>query len=1029
MTTGTTTIIQDRFALKERLFSEGNQAAYVARDKRRNEDVLLFLVPPSSKLAENVDRAVRADIERAFGVESPALLPLLDLSEAGDYRFLVMPMPRGKNAWTRITKEKAAGKRIEPAQAMRAADDLIAAARAAEDQGTILGFSPKQVWIDADGNARVQYYWLERVYLHDDEFGLPEQAGIKTMSAEAGYFQAPELSAGRSGAAAPADQFFIGAILYGLLTGEVPGGTLAPIRRSRHDVPKPFAKAVERALAQDPAARHPDFESFRKALYKEPAKLGHLIPLLLLLLGLWAGFALFLGGADIDDWAFPAEQEARREAAFRASLPTAEPVPVLSEDDRGGLRGVYESAATERGPPEYELRLGGDGSFLLTDRSRDQERRAQGVWWREAGGNALVLVQVGAHAKKGTPIQAEPVDGVMVLRVGEGEERKLAKVGWIGKTGEAPAPLIRLEEPLAGAVTGEKDVTVVGYVTVPAKVNVGDEENVSVISGRFKTVVKLEAPGKAEIVIEAIADGFTSRLTRTVLFDTAAPKLEAEARLAEKDGIWVLSVTGTCQDDVGVKAVSVNDEVIETRPDGSFTFERKGTPALAHAFTEVVAVDEAGRATRMLAWPSVEPTRSAAVAPLIENAKAALGENRTDEAEDVLRDIRDRGGLIEALPPDEVVKLAYGKRAPRITIDPPPEYFQNDGKNTVTVSGKVELFAEGDKLQVGGETVDVVDGRFEAKVPAEHIGRNAIAVQVDRNGKAFSKTEAIVRLAGRDGKVPEWTKRAVLEAQRRTSALSGLEIGFEDKHGMRFVLIPPGSFYRESSDGERFEVRITKPYYMQVREVSREIYERLTGASLPKAYKTKSGLLLPIDGPTRPATGLTRGAVEAFARQISGTEGKYRLPSEAEWEYAARGGDVSLVNYWDDDLSQIAQWANYGDKSILSRIKGWPERLRHDRDDGSPGTWPVGRGKANAFGLRDMLGNAFEWTADYWAEDYDTYEQDDPRGPPAGTEAVVRGGAFVSAPNAKGVSARFNMPLDEAPRATGFRFVFVPEGR
>lgn len=1025
----TKTVIQDRFELKERLFSEGNQAAYVARDKRRSEDVLLFLVPPASKLSEKADRAVRADIQRAFGVESPTLLPLLDLSEAGDYRFLVMPMPAGRNAWTRITKEKAAGGRLGHEEALRAADDLIAAARAAETEGTILGFSPKQVWIDADGSAEVQYYWLERVYLHDEEFAA-EGAGIKTLGVEGGYFQAPELSAGRAGAAAPADQFFIGAILYGLLTGEVPGGTLAPIRRSRSDVPKPFAAAVERALAQDPAKRHPDFESFRRALYKTPAKLGHLVPLLLLLLGLWAGFALFLGGADLDDWAFPAEMEARREAAFLASRPTAEPVPEADEETLRAMRGSYRTASDATKPPEFALRLAGDGTFLLTDRSRDEERRAHGLWWREAGGTALVLQQVGVDARRGRPLRAEPADGGLRVTPADGQPRDLRKTGWETKPGQPPAPLIRLDEPLLGSVHDDVPVRVAGRVALADTTVTVQGESVPVVGTKFDTVVSLPETGLARIVIEATApDGFTQTLERTVYRDETAPRIEATARLSESAGVWTLHVEGSCRDDGALAAITINGDAVKPEKDGSFAFERQGTAALRYAFVEIVALDEAGRSSRRLLWATVAPTDGKALEPLFEQASAAFAEDRTDEAEDILREIRAQGGHIEQLPTEEVSKLAYGARAPVVFVDPPPAYFENDGTQMITLTGRVEEFAPGDKLMVRGQPVDVGEGgRFEARVQVPKLGLNKIPVQVDRRSKAFAKQEVDVRLAAPDGDVPEWTGRPVSEVQRAESARLGVPIGRTNKHGMRFVLVPAGSFYRTDDDGERFAVTISKAYYMQVTEVTRDVFEKVTGTRLPTSYETKSGVLLPVAGTNRPAAGMTREAAMAFARTLSGEDGTYRLPTEAEWEHAGRAGDLTNTNYWGGDTSDLATWGNFADLSIRDKAPRWPDRLLVPGvNDGHPGTWAVGRGRSNGFGLRDMLGNVAEWTADYFAP-YDRYDRDDPRGPASGRRGVIRGGSFAKTPDEECLAARDAVDLDAAPRAdVGFRLVLEVE--
>ena len=118
----------------------------------------------------------------------------------------------------------------------------------------------------------------------------------------------------------------------------------------------------------------------------------------------------------------------------------------------------------------------------------------------------------------------------------------------------------------------------------------------------------------------------------------------------------------------------------------------------------------------------------------------------------------------------------------------------------------------------------------------------------------------------------------------------------------------------------------------------------------------------------------------------------YRLPTEAEWEYAARAG-TSTIYFTGDDLASLQGFANVADQSLKTTdpqrggIVPW--------DDGFPKTAPVGSFKPNAFGLYDMLGNVNEWCEDY--RDFDYYKvspHDDPTGPKTGRMRVARGGGW-----------------------------------
>lgn len=1028
----TTTVLNERYELRRRLYSEGNQAAYEAVDRVRRETVLLVLVPPAQKLGAEVDRAVREDIERSFGVAAPAVLPLINMNEDADYRFLVLPMPEGDIAWERITHQKGKGgaSAFSPAQALRTADDLIGAARAAHAAGTTLGFSPHQVWIDERGHARVQYYWLERVRLAAKVGTESRPARFQTMAIEGAHFQAPEIARGSTGAAPPADQFFIAAILYGLLTGHVPGGTLPPVRSARRDVPKPMARAIEKALARDPGARHANLEGFRQALYRRPVRLAGLVPLFLVLLSLWGGHALMRGGAALEDWAFRAEIQARRDRAFAASAPRPEPVPRPSAAAAVRFAGVYASDVTPR--PTHALTVFPSGSFHLVDRSKEVPRHARGTWWADDG-TALTLASVPAGGADRSTRSAVVADGSIVLTGAEGAAIRLAKRAWRTGPEGALRPLVMLEAPLPGAVLADGDVRVAGAVAAGGTtVRVGGVD-VPVVGTRFDTIWKPGRTGALELVVEATApDGFAQALRRPVWIDTAAPAIEAEARLAPVDGIWQLTVEGRVRDDHALAGLSVNDEPVETDAEGRFRFERKGADAEGHAFAEVVAVDAAGRLARRLIWADVVPIGVASLDARLEVAEAALDQGRAGEAEELLRKLRSEGGLIEQIDPERMAALVRSGRAPRISLDPyplPPSWFANDGTQTVELGGEVDWLAPGDKLTVGGIEVPVTDGRFDVRTQCPRLGKNIIRIQVLRAGNVVAGRDVELWLAGADGDVPTWTGVPVSEAQRAASARHGLPIGHQNEQGMRFVLVPPGAFQRETQDGRSFEVRVTEPFYLQVREVTRDAFERSSARALPTVYAFPGGDL-PIDGPDRPAAGVRRAEAIAFAQRLTAAgQGVYRLPTEAEWELAARAGDGYGTSYWQGEPGEVATWANFADRSIKAALPPWPEsRLNMAVDDRHAGPWPVGTGAANRFGLRDMLGNVFEWVSDYYAP-YDSSVVEDPKGPLSGTRGVVRGGSFRTLDAQHGFATRREVEPDGDHRDVGFRLVYEPGER
>ena len=193
-----------------------------------------------------------------------------------------------------------------------------------------------------------------------------------------------------------------------------------------------------------------------------------------------------------------------------------------------------------------------------------------------------------------------------------------------------------------------------------------------------------------------------------------------------------------------------------------------------------------------------------------------------------------------------------------------------------------------------------------------------------------------------------------------------LEAGFP----MEFVRIPAGSFVMGSpedeegrqSDERQHEVRISQGFWMGKHEVTQEEWELVMGEN-PSRFSA-CGWRCPVES-------VSWDDIQEFIRRLneqeSGSGYAYRLPTEAEWEYAARAGTTG---------------ARYGELDEIAWY--W---------DNGNSTHRVGRKGANAWGLHDMLGNVWEWTGDRYGE-YPAGEVTDPEGPPSGSRRVARGGGW-----------------------------------
>jgi formylglycine-generating enzyme required for sulfatase activity len=163
----------------------------------------------------------------------------------------------------------------------------------------------------------------------------------------------------------------------------------------------------------------------------------------------------------------------------------------------------------------------------------------------------------------------------------------------------------------------------------------------------------------------------------------------------------------------------------------------------------------------------------------------------------------------------------------------------------------------------------------------------------------------------------------------------------------------------------------------------------------------------------------------AFCQWLSKKESKtYRLPTEAEWEYACRAGTTTRY-YSGDDPETLAKAANVTDATAKVKFPDWKYTIKSS--DGYVFTAPVGKFKPNAFGLHDMHGNAWQWCADwYGAEYYAASPADDPNGPDSGDGRVLRGGSWYYRPSSTRSASRFGITPVNRGFLMGFRVSRTP---
>lgn len=253
-----------------------------------------------------------------------------------------------------------------------------------------------------------------------------------------------------------------------------------------------------------------------------------------------------------------------------------------------------------------------------------------------------------------------------------------------------------------------------------------------------------------------------------------------------------------------------------------------------------------------------------------------------------------------------------------------------------------------------------------------------------------------------------------------------------------FVMGSPGSEIGHREDETQHKVTICEPFYMGIYEVTQEQFYDLMlpedydydawqynrgplhdGLAFCYRYKKEGGLLfhggavgddLTLNNPMECVSWVR---AEAFSRKLTAKERQagrlpegyvYRLPTEAEWEYACRAGTEGPYNV-DGPYEKLKDIQRFAYVKIF-------EMVRY-------GTAPVGEDrKPNAWGLYDMHGNVYEWCRD-WYGPYANQPQTDPTGPTEGRKRVARGGSYTCAWTEKADMKRIGMPLDDAEDKLG----------
>ena len=328
-----------------------------------------------------------------------------------------------------------------------------------------------------------------------------------------------------------------------------------------------------------------------------------------------------------------------------------------------------------------------------------------------------------------------------------------------------------------------------------------------------------------------------------------------------------------------------------------------------------------------------------------------------------------------------------------------------------------------------------VDDYLVDNIPCiiEQLKKGTHQIRIEKNG--YELWNNIVNVeAGKQGYLDVRLKKIeILNDQDNTQYQINVD-KIINKFGMEFVYIKPGSFMMGSPEDEqgRFnnekqhKVTLTKGFYAQTTEVTQGQWKAIMGNN--PSYFQNCGDDCPVEK-------VSWNDVQEFINKLNKNEktNKYRLPTEAEWEYAARAGSKTALYsgnieiLGDHNAPALDPIAWYGGNSCVKYkggydCSGWNSK---QYQCSNCGTHPVGKKQPNEWGLYDMIGNVDEWCQD-WYVDYPSGNVVNPSGPSSGSHRVFRGGAWYSyARNCRSAYRSYYSPGDSLYNV-GFRLFRTP---
>ena len=990
--------LDGRWCIESELGKGGMGTVYRATDVRLSRTVVLKVPHPKFLAEEGFRARFDREIRSLLTLEHPHIVKVHDVGAYRGVPFAVLQFLPGGSLADRMT---AVAGPLTPEQVLAWLPSIAEALDFVHARGVVhRDVKPGNVLFDEAGHAFLADFGIAKA-LGGVDTGLT-QTGMTPGSPN---YMSPETVVG-SAAGPKADQYALGSLVYEALSARLPfpGGTAIEILVAKQmaaapaldipTLPPAASSAVMRALERDPAARFPSCAAFAAAFAK----------------GLSAPHAT---------------HAAAPPRPTLPHVPTPHPMPAPAPVLAPGSGSVPRRGRGLLATVVILLALAGAAFAAWGVGFFDNDRRANPTL------PALVKPDVPRYSPLPPPNLAAPMDPEPVTPEAPtmAEPPPMAETPPVHVRPKPALPFVlSVDLPAESAWLKARRVTVSGTVTAADGVEVRvDGEAATVRDGRFSVSVDI-GEGLHEFTIHALdGAGRTASATRTVTVDSTPPTIEdvdpaSGAFVAAKEVLLKL------RSEAGA-AVTMGGVTAKEGDPGTFTatvpLPIEGGNRIAIAATDPAGNASAAEVTirRDMVPPVVHvtlPARGLYVKVLSCVLEGASEDARTFTVGDVVPEVASDGRWKVTVPltkegENEIsysatdragnvtkgsVTVVCDMTVPVLTLEEPAAGAEvPDGP--IRVRGQVADASPG-IVRVNGAEVPYADGRFDGRAAVNPQARSLRFEAIDAAGNASEvKFVTIVRTGASKVRFPGLTARP-----GATGAL--VEFTLDKDPSVVLVLVPAGDFVAgpakddpsaKADEGKPRKVKV-QTFLVAKTEVTWEQWEKFRAAT------NRAGPMLPGDEPRQtPAHGLTWADAKAWCDWAG-----LRLPTEDEWERAARGGVEGALFWWGGDTPPKKRVGNLSDESRKRKTKadlGGEYWFRYD--DGFAGLAPVASFAANGFGLFDVTGNVWEWCA----EPYNPRE--------ASGSRVLRGGGFDSRRSDCRVSRRNPQAPDFHSDSTGFR--------